>query len=137
MIASLNAFQDADVVMTIADGGTTFTLTRESLRGPIPESARLRRIQASVPEWWSICMQAARTPVVLSVWDDQQRCLPWDETVEWAEMLDLAVPDVVYRGIWEEKKNRLYLQDTVVRRTTGFGQREWRTQVAQCRISKP
>jgi len=38
---------------------------------------------------------------LFSVWDDQNRCLSWDETVEYAALLGLTMVPVFYRGIWD------------------------------------
>lgn len=40
---------------------------------------------------------------LFSIWNDKNECLSWDETLEWAEILDLATPKVFYRGIYDEK----------------------------------
>lgn len=36
--------------------------------------------------------------------DDKQRCLSWKDTKEWADLLCLQVPPVLYEGIWNEEK---------------------------------
>lgn len=41
--------------------------------------------------------------MLFSVWNEQNVCLSWDETLEWAERLHLAVVPVIYRGIWNEE----------------------------------
>ncbi len=41
---------------------------------------------------------------LLSVWNEKNECLSWDDTVEFAELLDLPQPKVIYRGIFDEKK---------------------------------
>jgi len=38
---------------------------------------------------------------MFSIWDDRNMCLSWDETVEWAELLDLTLVPVLYDGIWD------------------------------------
>lgn len=39
---------------------------------------------------------------VFAIYDENNRCLSWDETVEWTELLDLEVVPVLYRGVWDE-----------------------------------
>lgn len=41
---------------------------------------------------------------VFGIYDDKNQCLSWDETVEYAAMLDLPVVPVLYRGPWDEEK---------------------------------
>ena len=35
---------------------------------------------------------------MFSIWDDRNMCLSWDETEEWAELLDLTLIPVLYKG---------------------------------------
>ena len=37
---------------------------------------------------------------MFSIWDHQNMCLSWDETKEWAELLDLPLVPVLYDGIY-------------------------------------
>jgi len=76
---------------------------------------------------------------VHSVWD-KNICLSWDETVEWAELLDLPICPVLYRGIWDEKLIRGLYQDMydndpmegyVVRLSTSFPLSKFRWSVAK------
>jgi len=47
---------------------------------------------------------------MFSIWDDRNICLSWEETEEWAELLDLTLVPVLYDGIWDmeviEKLNK-------------------------------
>lgn len=38
---------------------------------------------------------------MFSIWDDKNMCLSWDETVEWAELLELTLVPVYYYGIYD------------------------------------
>lgn len=38
----------------------------------------------------------------LSVWDEKNKCLSWDETVEWFQLFDLPQPKVLYDGIYDD-----------------------------------
>ena len=40
--------------------------------------------------------------LLFSVWNGLQ-CLSWDDTVEWAGLLNLHTVPVLYRGIWDEQ----------------------------------
>ena len=42
---------------------------------------------------------------VFSIWNGD-RCLPWDETVQWAEMMGLETVPTLYVGEWDEKAIR-------------------------------
>lgn len=70
-----------------------------------------------IPEGWRLCcenMYAKHSIAypdgylegylyLLSIWNDKNKCLSWDETVEYAQILDLPVPEVKYRGPFDLK----------------------------------
>jgi hypothetical protein len=58
--------------------------------------------------------------VLFSVWDDTNRCLSWEETVAWAELLDLALPPVLYAGPWDERLLRGLHETLDLERQEGF-----------------
>lgn len=76
------------------------------------------KIRHGIPEGWRVCAENlyARHSVpysnlksflyVYSIWDENNVALSWDETVEWAELLDMPTVKVLYRGVWDEKKIR-------------------------------
>jgi hypothetical protein len=39
---------------------------------------------------------------LFSIWNDKNECLSWDETLEWANIIDLATPKEFYRGVYNE-----------------------------------
>jgi hypothetical protein len=39
---------------------------------------------------------------VFAIYDEDNRCLSWEETVEWAALLGLKVVPVLYEGEWDE-----------------------------------
>lgn len=39
-----------------------------------------------------------------SIWDERNVCLSYDDTKQWCDMIGLEMPDVLYRGIWDEEK---------------------------------
>ena len=40
---------------------------------------------------------------VFSIWDENNVCLSWDETLEYVELLGLQTVPVIYRGLYDEK----------------------------------
>lgn len=38
---------------------------------------------------------------LLSIWNDKNFCLSYDEQCQWADILDLAQPKVLYRGVYD------------------------------------
>jgi hypothetical protein len=41
-----------------------------------------------------------------SIWNERNECLGWDETLEYFELLGITPVEVLYDGIWDEKKIR-------------------------------
>lgn len=41
-----------------------------------------------------------------SIWNEENICLSWDNTVEWLELLGIVSVPVLYRGIFDEEKLR-------------------------------
>lgn len=42
--------------------------------------------------------------MVFAVYNADNKCLSWDETVEWCELLGLTPVPVLYRGVWDEAR---------------------------------
>ncbi|GAA5495618.1 hypothetical protein Rhal01_01797 [Rubritalea halochordaticola] len=74
---------------------------------------------------------------LFSVWDSENRCLSWSDTVEWAEMLGCAVPEVLYVGQWDRKAIESLVVDEkvqegyVVRLHEGFAFADFATSIAK------
>lgn len=48
---------------------------------------------------------------LFSIWDENNNCLDWDTTLQYAEMLDMKVVPTLYRGVWDGKNiQALYKQ---------------------------
>ena len=68
-----------------------------------------------LPEDWRVCaenlyavhsIRYGNLPSYLigfSIWNEQNECLSWDDTIDWFELLDIPSVPVIYDGIWNEK----------------------------------
>jgi len=68
-----------------------------------------------IPEGWRICgenMYAQHSVIyenlesyfyLFSIWNDENICLSWQDTEQWAELLGCSTPEVLYQGEWSEK----------------------------------
>jgi hypothetical protein len=104
------------------------------------------RIGYELPENWRLCgenlwgqhaIRYTALPsyfMVFSLWDGL-RCMPWDETRVWADLLDLPTVPVLYDGPWDEDLIRGLHRDRrgpdesegyVVRVADGFHMRDFR-----------
>lgn len=106
-------------------------------------------IAYQIPEGWRICGENlyARHSIayndlksyfmMFSIWDDKNTCLSWDETLEWAALLGLETPPVLYYGPWDERMLRAIKLDEaqqegyVVRTARAFPYAEFSTHVAK------
>ena len=162
--ADLETFAGGEVVVTEKIDGECTTMYRDYLHARSvdyaahPSRDRVRALHASIahdiPDGWRLCGENAfalhsigydALPsyfLLFSIWDDRNACLPWDQTLEWAELLDLAVVPVLYRGPWDETIVRRLdhvaisklggaREGYVVRRADGFHYREFRKSVAK------
>lgn len=87
----------------------------------------IKSLQATIghdiPEGWRICAENMYAKhsiaydnldsyvIAFSVWNEENICLAWDDTVWYLDILGMSYPKVFYRGIWDEKLAReLYSQ---------------------------
>lgn len=79
----------------------------------------IKRLHAGIahliPEGWRLCGENlyAKHSIayknlesyfyLFSIWNEQNECLNWDQTLEWAALLDLKTPKEFYKGCWDEK----------------------------------
>lgn len=73
------------------------------------------RISHDIPEHWRICGENLYAKHSIkyesldsyfqgfSIWDARNRCLSWDETLEWFELMGITAVPVIYDGIYDEK----------------------------------
>ncbi len=73
------------------------------------------KICADIPENWRICgenMYAQHSIVYdslesyfygFSVWNHQNRCLSWADTLTWFDVLGIVSPKLLFEGVWNEK----------------------------------
>lgn len=125
MLQSTSHFEGERVIVTEKMDGENTSLYSDylharSLDGRSHESQDWvkqfwARICADIPEGWRVCGENLYAEhsipyqdlptyfMGFSVWDDRNRCLPWDDTVEWFELLGVTPVPVVYDGPWNEK----------------------------------
>lgn len=163
VLADLTGFEGREVVVTVKmDGENTSIYGKDGFvharsvepLSPHPSRDRVKALAAMVGselhESWRLTGEnitakhsihythLAENPAwyfnVFNLWTDLNVCLPWDEVVEWATLLDLPTVPVLYRGIWDEKIVRGLFAGTfegdpmegyVVRVTDGFPLRDY------------
>jgi ATP-dependent RNA circularization protein (DNA/RNA ligase family) len=73
-------------------------------------------ISHDIPQNWRLCgenmyakhsiyyEQLTSYYYLFSIWNEQNQCLSWDETIEWAQLFQTPTAPVLYRGLFDEKK---------------------------------
>ncbi len=163
ILRTMNHFEGKEVVVTEKLDGENTTLYRDhiharSLDSKDHESRHWVKmlhgaISFQIPEGWRICGENVYAMhsiyyneltsyfYVFSIWNEKNKCLSWDETVEWAGLLGLETVPVLYRGIWNEETikdcySRISVfggeqEGYVVRTTVGFPYEDFGTSVAK------
>jgi hypothetical protein len=129
MLPSTSVFVGREVVVTEKMDGENTSLYRDYMHARSLEEEHhesrgwVKRLHAeicyNIPEGWRICgeniyalhsIEYAHLPsyfMVFSIWDENNICQSWDDTVEYAAVLGLETVPVIWRGTWDEK----YLRD--------------------------
>ncbi len=108
-------------------------------------------IAHEIPEGWRVCgenMYAEHSIPYsdlesyfygFSIWNDRNITLPWDETLEWFNLLGIVSAPVLYDGIWNEKRIRSLWNDDmwptcegyIVRSAAEFSYSDFKKNVAK------
>lgn len=124
-LPSTSIFEGRNVVITEKMDGENTSLYRDymharSLQEDHHESRGwVKKLHAeicwSIPINWRICGENVYALhsipysnlksyfLVFSIWDENNVCLSWDDTKEYAEILGLETVPLIYRGIWNEE----------------------------------
>jgi hypothetical protein len=97
------------------------------------------RICGDIPEGWRVCgenlfashsIAYSNLPsyfMGFSIWNEANECLPWDETLEWFELLGIQPVPVLFDGIYDERTLRKLHQPVI----DGQEQEGWVLRLAQ------
>lgn len=142
MLPSTSVFEGREVVITEKMDGENTTLYRDYMHARSLEEEHhesrgwVKKLHAEIcyhiPEGWRICgenlyaLHSISYPelpsyfMVFSIWDENNVCLSWDDTCEYAAVLGLTMVPVVSRGIWDEEAVRKLGELVDTNRTEGF-----------------
>jgi hypothetical protein len=158
-LESVGCFAGQRVIVTEKMDGENTTLYRDHLHARSLDSRHhpsrnwVKALHGSmahlIPEDWRVCGENLYAQhslayeslptyfLVFSVWNEENLCLSWDETVEWVELLGLQTVPVVYDGDFDEE----YLENLeldlekvegyVVRLAESFHYDDFRTSMAK------
>ena len=116
------------VIVTVKMDGENTTLYRDGLHArsldtaPHPSRTLVKRLHAEVayqiPAGWRVCGENlyARHSIAyenlpayflgFSVWNEENVCLSWDDTLEWLALIGLTPVPVLYDGAFDERALR-------------------------------
>lgn len=159
MLANVKHFEGKEVVVTEKLDGENISMYSDYMHArslnnrPHVSREWVKKLHASIsysiPAGWRLCGENvyARHSIayenlesyfyLFSIWNEQNICLSWSETLEWAGLLGLKTPREFYRGTWNEKLISQLSIDTkscegyVVRTTESFYYNSFKDHVAK------
>ncbi len=124
VLPDVRSFENREVVVTAKMDGEQTTMYPDSIHARSlewrrhPSRSWVANLHAQlgwkIPAGWRVCgenlfamhsIHYRHLPsyfLVFSIWNEQNVCLGWPETQEWAALLDLATVPVLYQGPWNE-----------------------------------
>jgi hypothetical protein len=158
----MSAFAGRRVIATLKMDGENTTLYRSGLHarsvdsGSHPSRNWLKafhaRICGDIPDGWRVCgenlfashsIAYSTLPsyfMGFSIWNEANECLPWDETLEWFELLGIQPVPVLFDGLYDDRILRKLHQPEVdgqeqegwvLRLADGFNYGAFRTAMAK------
>ncbi len=161
MMGDLKAFAGKEIVVTMKLDGENTSLYRDyfhtrSLDGRSHESQNWVKqfhstIAHDIPEGWRVCGENLYAKhsihyndlptyfMGFSIWNDQNECLSWKETLEWFSLLGIVPVPVLFRGLFENFSHKdIWSPDMskehegyVLRLAGGFHYREFRNSLGK------
>lgn len=142
LIETLDSFYGQEVIASIKMDGENTTFARDFMHARSVDSPHnftrdwVKKLHSiirhEIPENWRFCGEnvayyhsieyndLSSFFYLFSIWDEQNNCLSWDDMMVWADILDLATPEVVYRGVFDEKKLENIAKEMDVTQNEGF-----------------
>lgn len=133
-LTSIKHFLGKEVIMSEKRDGENTTISKEYIHARSLDSVDhlsqhwlkgfWSTFNYEIPEGWRICGENlfAKHSVgyndlttyfeVFSIWNENNECLSYDDTVEWCNLLGLTHVPILYRGIFDETFLRNYKIDT-------------------------
>ena len=134
VLKSVEHFYGKEIIMTEKRDGENSNLARDYTHARSLDSVdhpsrhwlkgMWSTMRFDIPEGWRICGENlyAKHSVyyndlttyfeVFSIWNENNICLSFDETLEWCNLLNLTHVPVIYRGIFDEEFLKNYKIDT-------------------------
>lgn len=124
VLENTDCFAGREVVVTLKMDGENTTIYRDGLHARSvdgdshPSQSHVRALQGRIgydlPAGWRVVLEnlfAAHSiryndlegfAYLISIWNERNEALSWDDTIEYAQLLDVPVVRSIYRGIFDE-----------------------------------
>lgn len=125
IMKDMSGFYGEEVVVTEKMDGENSTMSRDYIHARSLDSADHEsrhwikglwsQIRYDIPEGWRICGENLYAKhsieyddlpsyfMVFNIWNEENLCLSFDETIQWCQLLGLEHVPVLWRGIYDEK----------------------------------
>lgn len=142
ILDNISYFEGKKVVVTEKMDGENTTMYRDHIHARSIDSRggedrawvkqMWSRIAHEIPDGWRICGENLWAEhsihykdlpsffLGFSVWDEMNRCLSMEETLEYFEILDIEPVPILYSGEWDEKKIRDLEKDMDFTKCEGY-----------------
>lgn len=126
VIESTNIFEGKEVVVTEKMDGENTTMYRDYIHARSvdgrshPSRDRVKaiwgNISHNIPHRWRVCgenlyakhsIYYKELPSYLlgfSIWNENNECLSWSDTIEWLELIEIRPVNVLFEGVYDEGK---------------------------------
>lgn len=159
VMQDLSMFEGKEVVITEKRDGENTTMMRDCIFARSLDSNNhpsrnwvkglWGNISYNIPTDWRICGENLYAKhslgyndldtyfEVFNIWDNDNNCLGWDNTVTWCKLLDLKHVPIIYRGIFDIellkniKINTEIQEGFVIRLTEPFSYEDFNKSVAK------
>ena len=138
----VRCFEGKEVVITEKMDGENTTMYRDGIHARSVDSRHhpsrdwVKALHASIaheiPEGWRVCGENVYAQhsiayeslnsffCLFSIWNDRNEALSWDETGEWAEMLNLVTVPELHRGMWNEEMIQSFADNLNLEKQEGY-----------------
>lgn len=136
VLKNVDHFIGKEIVVSIKMDGENTTMSKDYIHARSLDSVdhpsrhwvkgMWGNVRYNIPDGWRICGENlfAEHSIhyndlesyfqVFSIWNENNICLSWDETIDWCYLLGLYHVPVIWRGIFDEEFLKNYTFDTEI-----------------------
>ena len=138
----ISCFEDKEIIITEKRDGENTTMRRDKIHARSLDSNNhpsrnwvkglWGNIRHDIPEGWRICGENLYAKhslfysnlesyfEVFSIWDKNNVCLDWDQTLEYCHLFDLKPVPVLFEGVFDLQMLKSFHKTLDLEKTEGF-----------------